>query len=253
MATLLTESYQLIASKSTSTYSTLRLYAKLNSQSTENNWSNVSFQARLYGNGGSGSFDSGTININGDESNLKSISYTKGSETTLKTLTYDMGHNFDGSFDDFTATAILTSSANPNGTCSGVITLPTIPRFANFETHVISTISQTEIVISWNADADCDLVEYSLNNGDWITPSETTDSSYTISSLLRGTPYSIKTRIRHAGSGLYTISDRLSVVTKKLKVKYNNNGIWEEVGFYVNTGDSYSKTNPYINIVGIWN
>lgn len=127
MATLLTTSYKLIASVKTSDYSILRLYAKYNSQDVETNKSNISLQARLYGNGGGGSFDSGTITIAGTSYSLGKTSYTKGSETTLKTKTYDVSHDDDGTL-DLSVSAKITSSYAVSGTCTGSITLPTIPR-----------------------------------------------------------------------------------------------------------------------------
>lgn len=252
MAILLTKSYQKICEVETSIYTILRLYGKYNSQNNTDASSNTTFQARLYGNGGGGSFDSGTIAINGVEYNLSDISYTKGNETVLATLTYDIAHNNDGTI-ELDVSAILESSHTPNGTCTGTITLPPIPRYANFTSHSINKVSQTGIEMSWSADTDCDLVEYSLNNGEWITASETTDSTYRITNLLSGAGYSVRTRIRHAGSGLYTISDSLSTVTKRLKAKYNNDGTWKDVAFYAHTGDAYNKTLPYINVDEIWN
>lgn len=127
MTTLLTTSYKLVASVKTSTYSILRLYAKYNSQNIENNTSNISLQARLYGNGGAGSFASGTIVIAGTSYSLGNTSYSKGAETTLKTKTYDVTHNDDGTL-ELSVSAKLTTSATPNGTATGTITLPVIPR-----------------------------------------------------------------------------------------------------------------------------
>ena len=132
MAVTLTTSYQLIASKSTSTYSTLRLYGKYNSQSVSGNTSSITLQARLYGNGGSGSFSSGSIKLSTTENNstssLGSTSYSKSSETTLKTWTTSVSHNTDGTYSNKSVSAVLTSSSSPNGTASGTINLPTIPR-----------------------------------------------------------------------------------------------------------------------------
>ncbi len=132
MAVTLSASYQLIASKSTSTYSTLRLYAKLNSQDTTNNKSNITLQARLYGNGGGGSFSSGSIKLATTEDNsttsLGNTSYSKGSETTLKTWTTNVSHASDGNYTNKTISATLTSTANPNGTASGTISIKQIPR-----------------------------------------------------------------------------------------------------------------------------
>ena len=98
MAKTLTKSYQLLGSASTSTYSQLRLYGKYNSQNEATLKSNITLQLRLYGNGGSGSFSSGTARINSSSSSLGSTSYTKGKETTLKTLTYDVQHDSNGNY-----------------------------------------------------------------------------------------------------------------------------------------------------------
>lgn len=131
---------------------------------------------------------------------------------------------------------------------SSIISLPTIPRYSDFTTHDLENVSQTEVTVVWSADVNVDLVEYSLNNGTWQTPTETTDNSYTITNLLRGTIYSIKTRIRNASSGLYTISDRLIAITKRNVIKVNENGTWKNAKPFV--GEQY--TIPYINIDGEW-
>ena len=132
MAVTLTSSYKLICSKATSTYSTLRVYGKVNSQNTANNTSSVSIQARLYGNGGSGSFSSGSTatTLNGSTQNqtLGNTSYSKGSETTLSTKTYTITHNADGTYTNKAVSVKLTSSATPSGTASGTINVATIPR-----------------------------------------------------------------------------------------------------------------------------
>lgn len=132
MAITLSSSYQLICSKSTSTYSTLRVYGKVNSQNTANNTSSVSIQARLYGNGGSGSFSSGSTatTLNGSTQNqtLGNTSYSKGSEKTLSTKTYTITHNADGTYTNKAVSVKLTSSSTPSGTASGTINVATIPR-----------------------------------------------------------------------------------------------------------------------------
>ena len=88
MATLLTTSFKLLANVKSSTYSNFRLYGKYNSQSAETNKSSITLETRIYGNGGAGSFDSGTSKINSTSKNLGNTSYEKGKETILQTLTY---------------------------------------------------------------------------------------------------------------------------------------------------------------------
>ena len=112
----------------------VRTYVKYNSQSIENNTSNVSIQARIYTEGGYWWSDSGTTyRITGSESiDSKAIScngrYNVG-ETTLGTITKDIVHNNDGSR---TIHAESNFTSNPwgwNATASGTdLVLPTIPR-----------------------------------------------------------------------------------------------------------------------------
>ena len=168
MATTLTSSYQLICSKSTSTYSTLRLYGKLNSQDTTNNTSSISLQARLYGNGGSGSFSSGSIKITATSgsstTNLGNTSYSKGSEKTLKTWTTSVSHAADGSYANKSVSAVLTSTANPNGTASGTITVKTIPRQNTISAPTQADIGSTiNIVIGKNSDSFRNTVTWTYN------------------------------------------------------------------------------------------
>lgn len=112
MAKTLTKSYQLLGSASTSTYSQLRLYGKYNSQNEATLKSNITLQLRLYGNGGSGSFSSGTARINSSSSSLGSTSYSKGKETTLKTLTYDVQHDSNGNYSASVSGFLHTSSSS---------------------------------------------------------------------------------------------------------------------------------------------
>lgn len=167
--------------------------------------------------------------------------------------TKDITHGSDGS-KTITFSASLTKSTAYSdydpGACSlsGSFILTTIPRYADFTTHTIEKVLQTKVIVSWSANASVDLVEYSLNNGTWQTPSETTDNSYTIDNLLRGIPYSIKTRIRRAESGLYTVSERIIIITKKNITKLNQNGVWKTSIPFVNR----QYTIPYIKINNEW-
>lgn len=128
MATLLTTSFKLLANVKSSTYSNFRLYGKYNSQSAETNKSSITLETRIYGNGGAGSFGSGTSKINSTSKSLGNTSYEKGNETVLQTLTYEVEHSSTGTYENKTVTANLTTSATPKGSISTQISLPTIPR-----------------------------------------------------------------------------------------------------------------------------
>lgn len=189
MAVTLTSSYQLICSKTTSTYSTLRLYGKLNSQNVSNNTSNISLQARLYGNGGSGSFSSGTINIvstaGTSSSNLGNTSYSKGSETTLKTWTGNVTHDTNGSYTNKSVSSKLTSTATPSGTASGTITIATIPRASQPSANpsVVNIGSSTTIYTNRASNTFTHTLTYSFGGLTGTIASSVTDStSWTIPS-----------------------------------------------------------------------
>lgn len=102
----------------------------------------------------------------------------------------------------------MTQAASDNLVCSQ------LPRYANFTKHYINTIGINTFGVSWDADANCDLAQYSLNGGEWT--GGIYYPSYTISGLSPGTAYNIKTRIRRADSKLWTESDSLYVKTASL-------------------------------------
>lgn len=129
MATTLTTSYQKLATIQTSTYSELRLYGKYSSQNTSNNTTSVTLQARIYGDGGSGSFSSGTVKINGDSTSLGNTSYSKGSEKTLKTYTYTVTHSSDGTLTNKSVSFSLTTSASVSGSGTAYYNCPSINRY----------------------------------------------------------------------------------------------------------------------------
>ena len=167
--------------------------------------------------------------------------------------TKDITHNNDGS-KTITFSASLTKSTSYSdydpGACSlsDSFTLTTIPRYAEFTSHSLQNILDTKIIVNWSADKDCDLVEYSLNNGHWVETSTSENSSYVIDNLLQGITYSIKTRIRYSDSGLYTVSDRLVATTRMNFTKVKQSGTWKDATPFVNN----IKSKPYININGEW-
>lgn len=88
-----------------------------------------------------------------------------------------------------------------------------LPRYANFTQHYINTIGINTVSVHWDADANCDSVQYSLNGGAWTSADWL---NYTIEGLSPGTNYNIRTRIKRDDSQLWTTSDYLYVKTANL-------------------------------------
>lgn len=107
--------------------------------------------------------------------------------------------------------AIYTYAVNCTGYDSWV--LDTIPRYANFTEHYISSTGLNSITVHWNADASCDYVQYSLNGGGWTDASGLT---YTVYGLNPNTQYSIRTRIKRTDSQLWTESGYIYGTTKDI-------------------------------------
>ena len=119
-----------------------------------------------------------------------------------------------------------------NSSGDGSWDLDRIPRYANFTEHYVSSTDLNSITIHWNADAGCDWVQYSLNDGAW---QDTSGLTYTISGLSPNTQYSIRTRIRRTDSQLWTETSYVYGTTKDIvKVTQANN--------------FNSDSNPYVEI-----
>ena len=159
--------------------------------------------------------------------------------------------NFGASF---SAGVGVTPGTNCSG--EGSWNLDRIPRYANFTEHYVESTGLNSINVYWNADASCDWLQYSLNNGNWADAGG--HPTYTITGLAPNTTYNIRTRIRRADSGLWTESGTISGKTKdiakitkapninhgnSLKVEYTNPsgssleiGIWKTDGTTMLTG-----------------
>lgn len=150
----LTTTYQKIATGSSKSYNGvtgyLELWAKYDSQSIENNKSNVSVELCLVVTGGYiGNYQATYWSISGDlanNGNLGSASYTS---RTLGTATGDITHNSDG-----TKSVTFSGSFNPTAwnsgggsaytlTVTGSADLPTIPRSSSITSITGGTLGQT--------------------------------------------------------------------------------------------------------------
>lgn len=129
------------------------------------------------------------------------------------------------------------------GTASGSWTYDCdhLNRYANFTQHYIQSRTMNTITVYWNADASCDHLQYSLNGGEWTNTSGY--PTYVISDnnlrLQPNTNYNIRTRIRRAGSDLWTESGTIYTTTLDMARLTNLNTILKLGEDY-----NYSYTNP---------
>lgn len=136
MATL-NYNWQLIAEASGSLNGNtcnVRIYAKLNSQSTTTNSSSVSYQSRLYYGGGyfyTGSTTTKSISGTGASGSSQDGSGTyNGGETTLQTITGTVYHDNSGNANVSMSANFYASPWSYNTTVNGSASLPKIARFA---------------------------------------------------------------------------------------------------------------------------
>ena len=147
----------------------------------------------------------------------------KGAETysnvssTTKTIasgSLNIPHNSDGtkSF-NVSVSGWFYDYGDRSG--SGSFTLPSIPRYANPSQSVASK-TETSITMNWSADATCDRVWYSIDNGSSWSSAITvngTSGSYTVSGLTAGTVYKVLTRVRRKDSQLSKDTSAMNVDT----------------------------------------
>lgn len=254
MATL-TKSYQLIGSKTYTVVGSnvLRLYGKYNSQSTANNKTNVTFQLRTVAT--SGSFYSeqnySALYCGADRGtqyyNIGTVD-TSG-EKTIGTWTFDLTHNSNGAY-----SGSVKASANVYGDLVPSVevsfSLPTISRYATITEYKINYVTQDTIQVKWNANVNCSELQYSLNNGSWVSLYGTT---FNITGLKSGTTYNVKIRVKRADSGLWTTSGTLTTTTLDYIVKTKISDIWKDAIPYIKVNGSWKKATPYIKANDVWN
>ena len=210
----LTTSYQLVAEAllGNTGYGNVyvRTYVKYNSQSIENNTSNVSIQSRIYTIGGywwsdsgttyritgSGSMDSGSIGCNGR--------YNVG-ETTLGTITKDISHNADGTLSISASSNFASQPWGWNATASkSGLVLPTIPRASSVSSSSPYIGDSATIIISSASSSFTHTLTYSFGSasGTIATKTSATTVAWNTSSLKA----SLYAQIPNAKSGSGTIT-----------------------------------------------
>lgn len=146
---------------------------------------------------------------------------------TVGSHTFTVAHNGDGSkhigFDGYYYTGISPSDLG----ASGSATLTKIPRYANITSFKNTATTVNSATFYWTTDANCDILQYSLNNGS--TWSNASGSTFSISGLSPGTNYNIKIRVRRTDSGLYTTSNSISFTTKSI-ARISNSSLSMNIG-----------------------
>lgn len=271
MATTLTTSYQRLASIQTSTYSELRLYGKYNSQNTNNNTTSVTLQARIYGDGGSGSFSSGTVKINGDSTSLGNTSYSRGNEKTLKTYTYTVTHSSDGILNNKSVSFSISTSSSVDGSgtayynCPKINRYPTIISADNFTDEDNPTMTWTTYstyplrakmevgsnysFITRDLDKSVSSCTFTLTNEERDRLIDAAGDNQTLA--IRFTICAMRTAGGTENDELsWSYLDRTMTVNPKGRI--GKNGTWKRVRIYYGKNGTWRRCTPYIGKNGTW-
>ena len=211
---------------------TLNVTNKLESTSTKDNASTVSFSFVLSSLGGGYNWElwganiTYTVTINGTKYTGSIANYDGYSDVTIKSGSLTVAHNADGnktiSFSFSVTDTSGTTYTCGNASASGSMALATIPRYLGISTLSITNITETSAVVNWSVDSARDSTYYSFDNGTtWIgssTDGETLASdlksgTFNIAKLTPNTAYSIKVKIKRTDSQLWTISEARSFTT----------------------------------------
>ena len=220
-----------------------------NSQSIQNNTSNVTVNVRFYRtNTGYTTYGTGTVycKINGT---TYSASVTPSQRITnagivLFSKNLNISHNTDG-------TKTLTCSAwinldtpltSSEQSYSQVLT--TIPRYAKIVTFTVGKIDETSLKVTWGCDAACDKIYYSLNGGGFIETGGY--PNFVINGLTANTTYSVKIRVRRKDSQLITDS------SPYVQSTYNYPHCTNSPDFTIGKKNTLTIYNPLGRSCSIW-
>lgn len=202
-------------------YDTLKFSWWKNSSSTSGNYTDIGWKMELiavnYGLISSSAKKNWAVTINGTNySGTNSIAIGNNQTKTLASGTTRIYHNADGT-KSFNYSFSQQFDMNFNGwvgtkSGSGSATLDSIPRYASITIFDLSSGLET-ITGTWGADSACDLCQYSLNNGAWVSVGY---PNFTIAGLYPNTTYNVKIRVKRADSQLWTESATKSITTKNI-------------------------------------
>lgn len=122
----------------------------------------------------------------------------------------------------------------------------TIPLYAKITAHYVSDTTLNTISVAWATDVTVDWLQYSLNGGAW---QNNAGDPYVISGLSPNTTYSIKTKVKRAGTDLWTESDTIYGTTKDIgKISSVSNFNHGDSTTLVTTNPSGSSLNLVMKI-----
>lgn len=211
---------------------TLNVTDKLESNSTANNTSTVSFSFVISSLGGGWNWEQWGANItyvvtiNGSQYTGSIANYDGYSDVTLKSGSLTVGHNSDGNKTISFSFSVSDTSGQTytcgNASASGSMALSAIPRYLSITSLYVSNVTETSAVVSWSVSDPRDSTYYSFDNGaTWIgsatdgenLASDLKSGTFNIANLTANTTYSIKVKIKRTDSQLWTESSALSITT----------------------------------------
>ena len=181
----------------------------------------------------------GSMNIGGRINTFSHSATSVGSDwVSMISFTDTRNHNNDGTgecyYEGIVNAPSGTALAGTVVSGNKIVTLDKIPRYASIS-HSLNSTGLNSVKVNWSSDSTCDLLQYSLNGGSWVS---TSGNPYTISGLNPNTTYKIKTRVRRKDSQLYSQTGELSATTKDI------GRISSVSNFEHGSGTSISITNP---------
>ncbi len=257
MAITLTKSWQNVAKyqyiPGTGFKATFWLDARYTTQSIPNNNSHIEVRLRSTVEAGSGSGYNYGFSASYCAGVSGSAKWTIENET-ITSGSGDVAHNSNG-----TKTIRLNASGYINGigmsfSIGEDCVLPTIPRYAT-PTQTLASKTETSITMNWSADATCDYIWYSKDNGStWTAVGSVNASSgsYTIPNLTANTSYNIKTRVRRKDSQLTKDTNATTISTHPYPYVsgFNNIKIGEHIQFMLYNPLGRSCTLTLLNSSG---
>lgn len=234
-------------------YIKYRIVVNENYTSISNNSSNITVEVQVWRtNSGYTSYGTGTCYCGINDSTYSqgittSQKFSYNSYTTVFSKTLDIYHDSDGT-KSIWVSSVINHSVFSTSDQGFSVTLSTIPRYASAN-QSISNKTETDITVNWWSDSIIDYLWYSKNNGlEWygIDISDGTEGSYTISGLIAGELYGVRTKLRRRDSQLTSETSTIYVRLYDYPYAVSSNdfviGNGAEIAMYNPLGRTYTCT-----------
>lgn len=213
-------SWSAISNGSTANTSTLTINLYWSTSKTSKKWDTVASRTgnyvKVYVNGNLVVNDSWNARFNCDP--------WPSNPYVIRTTTTTITHNNNGTPPSVEVEAYANGKASSGGTNYGpgassisrtAIQLDNIPRYANVS-QSFAAKTETSITMNYSADATCNHLWYSINNGaSYVDVGNIngTSGNYTITGLSPNTSYNVITRLRRSDSNLESNSGSTNIQT----------------------------------------